>query len=188
MAAFSAAALVTKAKSRYGAAVLEGRMRGAGGNATNADIELGAIAGSVISRVAAACLPSVGWPLPGTWPAGSLADDGITSIAGTAYTDIWPENLLQMALDLFNWRTVSGLDSASSNQRAVGQMAEKFFTDLEMGAIALGIGGASDVTASDLPLTARNRDGSSNDSNSSDTENLLDGVFSGRAWDGPGFL
>jgi len=179
---FSPSDFLDRAFTRYGEQVLRDRMRGANGDPDTADRELYRIAKSVFGRVQAACTPSIGWPLPGVWPAGSLEDDGTTSIAGEAYADRWPDNLLQNALDLFNWRTVAGLDAASDNQRQVGKLAEAYFAAVETGSLTVGIGGDTDVSEP-LPAVARNRDGSSNVSGVPDRENTLD-IFSGSAWDG----
>lgn len=178
---FKAEDFVDIAKDRYGEAVLRERMRGARGDTDKADGQLLTIANGVIARVQDAIVGSVGWPLPGTWPAGSEDDDG-TPIAGTAYADIWPKNLLQKALDLFNWRTVSGLDEASENQRRVGKMAEDYFDGVESGANGIGILTTTDLTTA-APIAARNRDGSSNVAGVPDQENILD-IFTGLSWDG----
>jgi hypothetical protein len=182
VSAFTPQQLVAAAKTRYGASILQGRMRGAAGNSTAADAELVKIANGVISRIIAACAPSVGWPLPGVWPAGSVDDDGVTNISGTPYTNIWPKNLLQVALDLFNWRTLSGLDEASSQQRLTGQAAEQFFQSVEEGTIGLGLSVNTEVSPPE-PFAARNRDGTSNVDDVPDREPVTD-TFSGRAWNG----
>jgi len=171
---------VTLAKARFGEAILRTRMRGAGGDPDAADLELVKIANGVISRVQDAAA-SVGWPLPGVWPAGSVDDDGTTDLSGVAYKDVWPKNLLQNALDLFNWRTLSGQEGASDNQRKTGQAAEKWFTAVEMGGASIGVGGATD-TATPAPISARDRCGKSLVAGVPDQENVL-GAFRGFGWD-----
>lgn len=163
MADFSAEDLVDLAKKRYGAAILRTRMRGAGGDATLADAELLAIATSVFSRVKVAASAQNSWPF------------------SALYAEAWPENLLQNAMDLFNWRTLSGLDSASENQRLVGKAAEDYFQKVQSGAIPLGVGGDRD-TSTPTPVAARGRDGSSNLTGIPDRENTLD-AFRGLGWD-----
>lgn len=157
-------------------------MRGAGGDNTAADLELYRIAAGVISRVQASASVSVGWPLPGTWPAGSVADDGTTDISGDAYSDTWPANLLENAITLFAWRTVKELEQATDNQRRAGDAAEKFFVGVEGGSIGLGLGVSTEPNSPSL-LAARNRDGTSNVASVPDQDNLLD-AFAGDAWDG----
>lgn len=166
---FTATEFLTLAKARYGEAILRGRMRGAivpgDQNATNAaaDTELEKIASGVISRVQAAATAQGGWPFP------------------TPYDDTWPDNLLQNALDLFNWRTVSGLEGTADNFRTVGKMAESYFDQVQQGGISLGIGTPGDKATPEF-VNARNRDGSSNISGICDTENALD-AFRGLGWD-----
>lgn len=180
---YSPTDFLERAFTRYNETVLRNRMRGAQGDADTADRELYRIAKSVFGRVQEACASSVGWPLPGTWPAGSTDDDGTTSIAGTAYSERWPDNLLQRALDLFNWRTVAGLDEASDNQRKVGQDAEKWFTDLENGNVALGLAGdGASENGTGEPVAARERNGDSNVTGACDKPNLLDDFRRG-GWD-----
>jgi hypothetical protein len=169
---FDADALLALAKARYGEAQLRDRMRGAAGNASAADAELLAIAASVVSRVKNAAV-QVGWPLPGRWPADSPN-------AGELFADAWPENLLQNALDLFNWRTLSGLEGASDSQRHVGQSAERFFDAVEKGGSALGVGGPTD-TATPAPVAARNRAGDALIPGPADRSNVLD-VFGKNSW------
>src|ERR1700739_1119741 len=102
MADFTAADLLTRAQERYRISVLRARMRGAEGDQTAADAELLRIATAVYSRVSSACMVFVGWPLPGQWPAGSL-DDGGNDISGKNYSEVWPFDLLENALQLFNY-------------------------------------------------------------------------------------
>ena len=165
----NAAELVTAAKARFGEAVLRGRMRGAivpgDQAATNeaADAELEKIAAGVISRVQVAAASQGGWPFP------------------EPYATTWPDNLLQNALDLFNWRSVSGLDGVADNFRTVGKMAESYFDQVQQGGISLGIGTAGDAASPEF-VNARNRDGSSNLSGIQDQDNALDS-FRGLGWD-----
>jgi len=182
---FAASDLVDIAKERFGESVLRERMRGASGVDQNAidaaaDLELTKIATSVISRVQAACV-QVGWPLPGSWPAGSVDYDGSTDISGTLYADRWPDNLLQVALDLFQWRTLSGNEGISDAMRQVGKAAEAFFVGVQSGAISLGIGGKTD-TATPEPVAARDRCGKSLVAGVPDRTNVLD-TFRGFGWD-----
>jgi hypothetical protein len=177
---FSANDFVDIAKSRFGEDVLRSRMRGARGDSGAADLELTRIAAGVIARVMDACV-QVGWPIPGTWPTGSFDEDG-TKLDGQFYADVWPRNLLQNALDLFNWRTVSGLDGVSDNQRRVGVAAETYFNKVELGASSIGVGGATD-TATPAPVAARSRSGGTNLADGSqDKQNVLE-AFSGFGWD-----
>jgi hypothetical protein len=181
MADFSASDLVTAAKARFGEATLRARIRGAAGDTVAADFELVRIANGVIARAIDAAV-QIGWPLPGVWPPGSLDDDGTTDISGVPYSQIWPKNLLQHALDLFNWRTLSGLEGASDNQRKTGAAAEHFFEQVEMGATSIGVGGPTD-TATPEPLAARDRCGRTNLlDGSQDKANVLD-TFRGFGWD-----
>ena len=177
---FTAEAFLAIAEERYGQAVLRDRMRG-GSTTQEKDTELLRVAFSVLGRVQVAASASCGWPLPGVWPSGSV-DAADNDISGLAYSDIWPADLLQRALDLFNWRTLAGLEQASDNQRRVGQAAEKYFDSLENGSLSLGLGVPADEK-SGTPIAARNRDGSSNVSGVCDQENVLD-TFRGRAWNG----
>lgn len=178
---FSSADLVTAAKARFGDAQLRSRMRGATSDA-NANVELTKIAAAVIGRVQDAATPQVGWPLPGSWPEGSLDDDGVTNISGVLYANKWPKTLYQKALDLFNWWTVSGHEATSDNQRRVGKMAEDWFDSVETGGAGLGLAVLSEPSGP-VPIAARDRDGLSLLPGVPDQENVLD-TFIGRAWDG----
>jgi len=180
MSDFSAPNLLAAAKARYGEKKLQERIRGAVGDATKADTELTRIAQSVISRARAALQKSGRWPIIGTWPDGSKDAAG-TDISGERYAEIWPPNLLENALELFNWRTLTGLEQTSTQQQKVGAAAEKFFSDIDSGDMPLGIGGDFDVVAP-APFAARNRDGSSNVPGIPNVDNLLD-TFAGGGWD-----
>jgi hypothetical protein len=172
MAAYTSADLLADGKERYDENELRVRIA-FGRTLTEAasDAELLEIAQSVYARVRSAAQASVSWPLPGT-------DDD-----GNAYADVWPRNVFQHALELFNWRTISGSLSVSEEQRRIGMAAEKFFDDLEKGLIGWGIGGITDLTVSPV-LAARNRDGSSNLSSVSDrTRPTMLDAFRGGAWD-----
>lgn len=179
---FSSADLVTAAKARFGDAALRERMRGAT-DSTTQNVELRKIAAGVISRIESAARGSgIGWPLPGSWPEGSVAADGTTDVSGELYANLWPGDLLQNALDLFNWRTLSGWESVSDAQRRVGKAAEDFFSEVESGGAGFGLA-VIEEPSSPMPLAARNRDGTSNLAEVPDQENTLD-TFAGRAWDG----
>jgi len=163
MADFASADLLVLAKARYGDATLRNRMRGAQGDGGLADVELLAIADSVYARVVDAARRNVGWPFP------------------APYNETWPANLLQRALDLFNWRTISGLEGTSDSQRKVGEAAEAWFTKAELGGVSLGVGGPDTDSATAEPVAARARDGSST-IGQDDRENVLD-QMSGFGWD-----
>lgn len=181
---FTAAQFVAIAKTRYGEVVLRTRMRGSVTDTTAADTELKRIANGVIGRVQDAVGATIGWPIPGTWPTGSKDDDS-TDIGGTAYADVWPKNLLQMAMDLFNWRTVSGLDQSSDNIRRAGMAAEAYFEKVESGELGIGISTGTGPTSPGEPMSARARDGSSNISGGGDDRDHLLDFWGGRSWDGP---
>lgn len=175
---FEAQDLVDIAKRRFGETKLRERMRS--DDASDADDQLLRIAQSVLSRVQAAASTSVGWPFPGTWPDGSF--DGVgEDISNEPYTDVWPENLLQNALDLFQWRTVAGLEQATDNQRRVGVAAEAYFVAVGSGEIGLGLASTTEAGSPGF-LAARNRDGSSNIGSVPDQDNALD-IFTGESWD-----
>ncbi len=156
MAEFAAADLLTQAKLRYKEAILRNRMRGAA-DATAADAELTKIAESVIGRVRSAAQASVGWPVLVT------------------------ANVLQRAMELFNWRTLNGQEVVSQDQRRVGESAEAYFNRLEDGSEAWGIESSADVSPS-KPIAARSRDGSALISSLSDRRNIYDELKDG-GWD-----
>lgn len=186
MAEFSAGALLAIAKKRFGEDVLRNRMRGSVAAHDDQDRELRRIALSVLGRVEAAVTPSVGWPIPGSWPSGTF-DENDDDLFGIPYRDLWPYDLLQHALELFNWRTLSGMEEVSDQARRIGVAAERYFDELQKGIIGLGAVGILDVVGSET-LVARNRDGSSNIGNVPGVQNTLD-VFSYGGWDwvaGPG--
>jgi len=158
MSEFTGSDLLDYAKKRYLEQVLRDRMRGAAGDTAKADIELLKIAESVVGRVRSAAQISVGWPVLVT------------------------ANVLQHALELFNWRTFQGLDSIGVDQRKIGEAAEKFFDDLGQGAEAWGIESVADVGTPPTPAAARARDGSALIDTLSDRRNLF-GELSGAGWD-----
>lgn len=167
---FSAEDLLEFAKSRYGEDVLRRRMLGAGGDVGNADEELLEIAQGVVDRVRIAAQQSVGWPFPGKDPDTDVA-----------YRKVWPKNLFQRTLELFNWRTLDGQESISTDQRKIGEAAEAYFSGLASGSGSWGIFGSTDA-GSPAPIAARNRDGSSNLGSVPDRRNLLDDLR-GAGWD-----
>jgi hypothetical protein len=193
VADYDAEDLLSDAKKRFGADVLENRMRGQVGDANAAEVELGKIASSVVARARSACMGAgIGWPLPGFWPADpggvdaeapdpSQADAATDSVAGKPYREVWPQDLLQHALELFNWRTQSGLDRIPDQALRVGQLAEKFFDKLEAGNVSIGTGTPGDIVDSPV-LIARNRDGTSNIAGIPDRRTMLD-TFTGWGWD-----
>src|SRR6185503_5384523 len=148
MAEFTAVDLLAFAKVRYGEAVLRTRMRGTAGDPVAADAELTKISESVVGRIRSAAQSSVGWPVLVT------------------------ANVLQRALELFNWRTLAGYEQVSSTQRDIGRAAEKFFDDLAEGEEAWGVAGSTD-TSSPHPLAARDRDGNALLGSVSDRRNLF---------------
>jgi hypothetical protein len=166
---YGASDLLEAAKSRFDETVLRNRMRGALSSIDDADSELLEIAESVVSRVQAAVTASIGWPLPGT------SEDGV------AFAEAWPADLLQRALDLFNWRTLSGLETVADQQLRIGMAAEKYFDMVQAGSVGLGLGVSVDLSPPS-PLAARTRDGSSNIGTVSDRVNALDSL-TGRGWD-----
>jgi hypothetical protein len=178
---FSAADLIAAAEARFGAAALRLRVNGA--NDAEKDLELAKVAGSVISRVQAAAQVAGSWPLTGTWPAGSVDPaDGTTDISGTPYSDIWPPDLLQRALDLFDWRTYSTLEVVPDSKVTLGKQAEQYFLNVARGVDSLGIGAPADRAPS-VPLSTRARDGSTlMGDGSADRRNVLD-EFRGPGWD-----
>lgn len=189
MAEFTAAAFLDAAKKRYGTDALRRRVRGAqqtegSTNAALADVELLKIAASVIGRVQAAARASVGWPLQGTWPAGSL-DETLTppanDIGGVAYSDRWPTELLQRALELFNWRTQAQLEQVSDHAMQIGRTAEKYFDQVESGGISLNLGIDTDVGDPE-PLAARDRSGAALRDGYTDRSNVLESL-EGYGWD-----
>jgi hypothetical protein len=193
VADYDAEDLLSDAEERFGADVLKNRMRGAGGDATAATEELSKIASSVMDRVKSACLGSgIGWPIPGFWPVDpggvdaeapdqAQTDTAADDVSGKGYREVWPQDLLQHALDLFNWRTQSGLDRISDQALRVGQMTEKWFEKLEAGSVSLGTGTAGDVADSPI-LLGRNRDGTSNIEGIPDRRTMLD-TFRSWGWD-----
>lgn len=181
MADFTAEALVENAKARFGETVLRNRIRGALGNASDADLELMKIALSVISTIGAALAAStVGWPLPGVWPAGSEDGEG-TDISGDGYSEVWPFALQETALNLFNYRTWDGYNDVPGIIRDLGGAASKFLGGINAGTIVLDLGEATDIVPPE-PMKARNRDGTSNVAGVSNRYPILD-TFVGGYWD-----
>jgi hypothetical protein len=180
MADFSAADLVTAAKSRFGEKVLREKMRGAESDFEKADIELRKIGAAVISRIQASVGASVGWPLPGEWPDGSVDPDG-EDISGTPYSEIWPPLVLEFALWIFNKWAASGYSEIPKNIEMLGTLAEKYLEQVQAGAVGVSIGGTTDVTVPE-PLMARDREGISRVAGVPDRDNTL-GAFLGGGWD-----
>ncbi len=172
MSDFASADLLAYGKARYLETVLRNRMRGAAGDEDAADIELSKIAESVIARVRSAAQVSVGWPLPEVDPDTSVA-----------YRAAWPKNLLQHALELFNWRTLAGFEQVSPDQRKIGEAAEAYFDALADGSEAWGIATSGD-TGVPLPVAARDRAGNANIAGLGiyDRRNLF-GELAGAGWD-----
>jgi hypothetical protein len=178
---FSAETLVENAKARFGETVLHNRIRGALGIAADADIELMKIALSVISTIAAGLAAStVGWPLPGTWPAGSTNAEG-NDISGLGYREVWPFALQEVALNLFNFRTWDGYNDVPGIIRDLGGAAAKFLTSISTGTVVLDLGELSDPGRPEI-LMARDRSGKSFVDGVPDRENSLD-LLIGAAWD-----
>lgn len=179
---FSAQHLLTTAYLRFGPKVLQSRVSPTGSQ-TDKELELLKIAQSVISRVQGAAEQADSWPLPGAWPEGSVSPiDGHTDIAGEPFTDIWPADLLQRALELFDYRTYAGLEAVPATKSSIGKGAEKYFFDIARGVEALTVGGAGEPT-SGTPLSSRDRAG--NDLLGDGAQNrkpLLD-TFHGGGWD-----
>lgn len=172
---------------RYGAPQLRNRMRGAPDDG-NADLELLKIAHSVFNRVQGAASQSIGWPLPGRWPDGSISPtDGSTDISDHTYDEIWPADLMERALQLFNGRTFTGMDQVPPEQMKVWKAAETWFDDFQSGAAPIGI--ISPTAPRGLRAAAtRDRSGRSNVPGVSDTTTIYEdrfgnAIFSGRGWD-----
>jgi hypothetical protein len=182
MSDFSPQDLVIEAKSLYGETTLRNRVYPDAPTPPDADKELLRIARTVVSRVAAAAESSVGWPLPGTWPEGSL-NVAAVDISGTPYSQIWPDDLLQRALELFNFRTYSGMEGDFPQKVGdEGKAAEQFFMSLAKGAIGLGLGVDTD-TATPEPMAARDRQGRNLlGDGAADNERILD-TMHGPGWD-----
>lgn len=183
MADFTAEALVENAKARFGETILRNRIRGALGNASDADLELMKIALSVISTIGAALAAStVGWPLPGTWGVGSTDGEGL-DISGLGYREVWPFALQETALNLFNYRTWDGYSDVPGIIRDLGGAATKFLGGINAGTIVLDLGEAADIARPDL-IAAMQRDGTSNlASVESRTRPTMLDTFRGGAWD-----
>ncbi len=182
MSDFSPQNLVEEAKRLYGEDTLRTRVYPDAPAPEDADRELLRIARTVVSRVAAAAGSGVGWPLPGVWPEGSVNIDDV-SIAGKAYREIWPDDLLQRALELFNFRTYGGFEGdVAPKIRDEGAAAEKFFLNLAKGVIGLGLGVDTDVSSA-RPISARDRQGRNLlGDGAADMPRMLD-TFNGRGWD-----
>ena len=186
MADFSAQDLLDVANARYGQQVLRNRVAPSGTN-DDKDLVLLQKAQGVIQRVAQVCQKSVGWPLPGTWPAGAAnpTDPGGSPLAGTElYRSIWPADLLEHAVGLLAWRTWDGgaIEMVSQDVRKIGEAHDKYFDYLADGSESLGIGVDTDV-AYPVTLSSRDRCGRNLLSDGApDRNNLLD-VFSGLPWD-----
>lgn len=188
MADFAASDLVTAATARFGSAVLRQRVA-PGGDNTAKDLELTKIAQSVIGAVQAAAQAQDQWPLPGQWPAGSVSPvDGSTDVSGVPYRAVWPYNLIDQAMRLFDFRSYSG-EVIPTEKIKVGQMAELFFLNVSKGLTGLGLGVSTDVS-SPAPEAARDRQGRSllNDG-SSNGDRLAADFMTGVGWDNsmPGF-
>jgi hypothetical protein len=176
---FGAAELFAAAQKRYDTLVLRQRVPGASDAAK--DLELVKIARGVVRRVEAAAQKSVGWPLPGVWPTGSTDPaDNTTDISGAAYADHWPEDLLQHALELFDFRCYAGFEAPPTEKRKLSEAAEKYFQLVQDGAMPLGLAVDTESGGS-VPFATRNRDGSSNLPEVPDMDNVLDTFRAG--WD-----
>lgn len=158
---FSAQNLVDAAKQRYGDTTLRRRMRGAHPNEesidTNAaDAELVEIANSVLGTIEAAAHDSeTSWPLP------------------SPYNETWPGELFQKALELFDYRTKSGLPKISEHALRLGMEAEKYFKGLASGEHTWNIGLTEDIPKME-PVGSRERDGTSLVAGVSDRVNVLE--------------
>ncbi len=180
MADYSAQDLVADAKARHGESILRTRMRGAGGDADLQDLELVKIAQGVISSFQAVLLAIGQWPLPGTWPDGSLDADG-TDLSGVAYSEVWPFALQERALDIFNFRSFGTYSEIPKDVRDIGLSGEKFLVNVQAGTVPIEVGTATNVSPPET-LIARKRDGTSNFESIPDTSPVLD-MFRGGAWD-----
>lgn len=179
---FSAQRLLEFAYARFGEEALQQRVA-AGKEQSAKEMELLKIARSVISRVQGAAEQADSWPLPGDWPMDSVSPiDGETDISGIPFADMWPADLLQRALELFDWRTYQGLEVIPQAKVTMGKAAETYFFNVARGIEALTVGGLGEPT-SGAPLASRDRSGAAllNDG-SRDRRNVLD-TFVGGAWD-----
>lgn len=179
---FSPADLLAAAEARFGQAVLRQRVA-PGGTASVKELELAKIARGVIARVQGAAEQADSWPLPGVWPPGSVSPaDGTTSIAGQAYADIWPDDLMQRALDLFDYRAYGGLEAVPASKVTMGKAAEQYFFNVARGVEALTVGGSGEPTSAH-PTASRDRMGNSLVADTSmPRKNVLD-TFIGPGWD-----
>jgi hypothetical protein len=114
----------------------------------------------VVSRVRAAIVARIGWPIPGIWDVSSPSpfDSTVTVAVGTLYADVWPGNLTDHAIGLVLWRLYDGYEGISIDIRKIGEAHEQYFNDLESGKVGLGVGGDTDK-GPDYPVAARDFSG-----------------------------
>ena len=173
--------LLEAAKSRFGDSILQNRVAPTG-DSSDKEAELIKIAHSVYSRVRASLQANIGWPVPGKWPLGSLDYDGSTDISGQNFSDRWPDDLIQHALELFDWRTYAGAEAPPTEKRKLAELAEKYFQGLSDGTIGLGVGTDTDTGPPD-PIAARDRQGRSLLADGSPDRRTLMDDFIGGGWD-----
>jgi hypothetical protein len=178
----AASDLLAAAIARFGQSPLEQRVApGASGAAK--EIQLTMIAQSAISAIQGALQASSGWPIQGTWPAGSVSPlDGTTDVGGELYQDVWPADLVEQALQLFDFRTYAGLEIIPAEKLKIGTMAAKYLVDLARGAVGISTGTTTDISVA-VPIAARGRDGTNQLADGgADMPRVLDN-FDGRGWD-----
>jgi hypothetical protein len=180
MSDFSAQNLVDAAAARFGLKVLREKIQGAESDWEKADIQLRQIGAGVISRVQASVGASVGWPLPGTWPDGSVDANG-TDISGKSYSEVWPPLLLELALWIFRKWTVAGLAEIPKGIETLGTLAENYLDQVQAGSAAVNVGGSTDVTVPS-PTSARDREGRALVGGITDRASTIN-AFSGGGWD-----
>lgn len=180
MSDFAAQDLVDAASKVFGEAQLRDRVAPRG-DKTAKDRELLRIASSVVSAFAGAAGQSVGWPLPGLWPPLSADADG-NDISGRPYREVWPANMLQKALEIFNARTYMALEVVPDQMRRTVTAVEKWLFDFARGSVALSIGGDTD-TSSPSPESTHDRQGHNLLADGAADHDLLLDQFRGLGWD-----
>jgi hypothetical protein len=179
---FSAEDLLYAAKQRFGEEILRARVAPQGSEGDK-ETELLKIARSVVARVQGAAEQADSWPLPGRWPVDSVSPiDGTTDISDVPFQYVWPDDLMQRALDLFDWRTYQGLEVIPQSKVSAGKEAEKYFFNVSRGIEALAVGGPGEPS-SGRPLVSRDRQGRTLIADGSyDRLNVLDS-FRFHGWD-----
>lgn len=182
MANVAAVDLLAAAKLRFGEDALRSHLV-SGDNAAR-DAELLKIAAAVLNTVQASCQAFIGWPIPGSWPAGSVSYvDGTTDISSHPYSEVWPADLWNHALGLINWRTYDGFDDVSKEVVTIGQSHEKYFLQLNQGAVSLGIAGDTDGGVAPKFVSSRDRFGRNLLKDGAPDAPYVSDSMCGAAWD-----